>query len=275
MTTAVMGREALPSQAEVMAQAGGENFPVASLVLGRSRRHLMAIYGFARLVDDIGDEVGGDRSQLLNRVETELDGIYRGTNPDHPLMFTLADTIRACDLPAAPFKRLIEANRQDQVVTRYETFEQLLGYCRLSAMPVGELVLLVFGAGTPGRVALSNKICAALQIVEHLQDVSEDYAHGRVYLPAEDLARFDCEETQLQAPLRHASARALIAYEAERASAMLTEGAPLAATLKLPQRLAVAGFVAGGRAALEGVLRNRRPNRISIAAHLPKTAMGR
>ncbi len=242
---------ALPTREAVMGQAGAENFTVASAVVGHHRqRHLRAIYGFARLVDDIGDEVAGDRGALLDQIEAELDRIYRGGGDlGHPVMVELAQTIRECRLPAVPFRRLIEANRRDQVVARYETFEELLDYCRLSANPVGELVLGVFDAATPERVALSDSICTALQIVEHLQDIGEDYARGRVYMPREDLVRFGCDDRDLSGEPT-AARRALIAFEAARARSMLSAGAPLTRTLSLRPRLAVAGFVAGGRAAL-------------------------
>lgn len=238
-----------------MGQAGHENFAVASVLLGRRRRdHLLAIYGFARLVDDVGDEAAGDRRGLLDAVEAQLDDIYAGGEPEHPLMRTLARTVRACALPDGPFRRLIAANRQDQVVTRYETYEQLLAYCQLSAAPVGELVLHVFGAATPERVALSDSICAGLQITEHLQDLAEDLARGRVYMPREDMVRFGCDDAHLAAHA-HPPRQALINFEARRARSLLTVGAPLARTLPPRPRLAVAGFVAGGRAALDALER--------------------
>jgi squalene synthase HpnC len=257
-----------------MRQAASENFTVASIVLGRARqRHLLAIYGFARLVDDVGDEVGGDRGALLDQVERELDRIYAGGTPTHPLMITLAETIRACGLAASPFRRLVEANRRDQVLTRYETFDQLLDYCQLSAAPVGELVLGVFEAATPERVALSDRICAGLQIVEHLQDISEDYARGRVYMPREDLVRFGCDDRDLSGEPT-AARRALIAFEASRARSLLSAGAPLARTLSLRPRLAVAGFVAGGRAALDA-LEAAGARRRGFAAAYARAVMGR
>jgi squalene synthase HpnC len=242
-----------------MRQARQENFTVASAVLGRLRRaHLMAIYGFARLVDDVGDEASGDRTALLDRIERELERIYAGERPEHAVMISLADTVRACQLPISPFRRLLEANRRDQVVTRYETFDQLLSYCQLSAAPVGELVLHVFGAATPDRMALSDRICAGLQVTEHLQDVREDYERGRIYLPLEDLARFGCGETDLPAQLPTARGMALIAFEVQRARSLLSAGAPLARTLRPRPRIAVAGFVAGGRAALDALERASR-----------------
>jgi squalene synthase HpnC len=254
-----------------MAQAPDENFPVAMWLLGpRTRRHLLAIYGFARLVDDIGDEVEGDRLALLDWLEGELDAVFAGGEPEHPVMRALAPTVRECALPRDPFERLIDANRRDQTVTRYETIDELLDYCRLSAAPVGELVLGVFRAATPDRVALSDRICAALQIVEHLQDISEDYARGRVYMPREDLARFDCHDRDLSGEPTTAR-RALIAFEAARARALLSAGAPLARTLTLRPRLAVAGFVAGGRAALNALEGRDR----GFAQAFAKAALGR
>jgi squalene synthase HpnC len=267
-----------------MAKAEHENFTVASAVLGRRRRmHLMAIYGFARLVDDVGDEVAGDRGALLDGIEADLDLIYGGTLPRHAVMSTLAHAIWACRLPDSPFRRLIAANRRDQLVARYETFQQLLDYCHLSAAPVGELVLHVFGLATTERIALSDRICAGLQITEHLQDLSEDYARGRIYLPQEDLARFGCSEDDVAAPRPSASYQALISFEAERARSLLSEGAPLTRTLPVRARLAVAGFVAGGRTALDALERAARRGGSSpavrsgraFAVAFVKGAMGR
>ena len=266
-----------------MEQAGSENFTVASAILGPQRqRHLRAIYGYARLVDDVGDEAAADREALLDLVDAELARIYSGRPAQHPVMAELAETVRACRLPRGPFERLVEANRWDQRLTRYETLDQLLAYCRLSAAPVGELVLHVFEAATPERVSLSDQICAGLQIVEHLQDVAEDRARGRVYLPAEDLRRFGCHDEGLFA-YPSASHHALIAFEAGRARALLSAGAPLARTLPLRARLAVAGFVAGGRAALDRLERavagegeaGRVAQTSAFAGHLLGAAMGR
>jgi squalene synthase HpnC len=245
---------ALPGQAAVMAQARSENFPVAGLVLGHDcRAHLLAIYGYARLVDDTGDEARGDRGVLLDEIERELSDIYRATEPTHPVMRRLRGTIEACGLPAGPLQRLIEANRRDQVVTRYETFDELLGYCQLSAAPVGELVLHVFGAASPERIALSDRVCAALQVIEHLQDVAEDYGRGRVYLPQEDLAKAGCVERELAAPQASPGLRSVIERLAQRSDQLLAAGSLLARQLALRPRIAVAGFVAGGRATLRAI----------------------
>lgn len=266
----------LPSSEQVLSQAGAENFTVANAILGRRRvRHLKAIYGFARLVDDVGDEVAGDRGALLDLVELELRRVFAaGTEdpPVHPLMLELAATVRECSLPLEPFERLIQANRMDQVITRYETFEQLIGYCQLSAAPVGELVLGVFGVATPERVALSDRVCAGLQVVEHLQDIAEDHSRGRVYLPHEDLVRFDCNDVDLSSDPSD-SLRVLVAFEARRARALLASGAPLARTLPLRPRIAVAGFVAGGRSALDSLEQGGRS--VNVARHLPRAMAGR
>jgi len=248
---------AVPTRQIVMAQAKDENFPVASILLGRRRRaQLLAIYGVARLIDDIGDEAQGDRDALLNWADRELDCVFAGQPPEHPAMRVLAVSAGEHPLPAEPFRRLVQANRQDQNVTSYETFDELLGYCRLSAAPVGELVLHVFSAATPERLALSERICAGLQVTEHIQDVAEDYTRGRVYIPREDLDRFDCSEADLASTSAGPKLRAVIAFEVERARALLREGAPLARGLPARPRAAVAGFIAGGRAALESIERS-------------------
>jgi squalene synthase HpnC len=245
-----------PAAEAVMARARTENFPVASRVLPRrERRHLMALYGFARLVDELGDadeRPPAERLAALDWLEGELDRALRGA-ATHPLLVRLGQTARECGLTREPFVRLIEANRVDQRVGRYETWEQLRGYCALSADPVGELVLAVFGLATPARIALSDSICTALQLAEHCQDVAEDCARGRIYLPAEDLRRFGCAEGDLAGARASASLRAVLAFEVDRARGLLAEGAPLIAQLRGRPKLAVAAFVAGGSAALDAV----------------------
>jgi squalene synthase HpnC len=250
----------------------------------RRRQHLLAVYGFARLVDDAGDEAAGDRLALLDWIEADLDRIYAGVHaPEHPVLRGLVPTVRELGLPPAPFRRLIEANRRDQVVDRYPDFAALLDYCQLSAAPVGELVLHIFGAATPDRIRLSDRICAGLQLTEHLQDVAEDRDRGRVYLPADDLARFGCTDSDLHAREPRRAFTELMAFEVTRARSLLAEGAPLIRRLEPRGALAVAGFVAGGRAALDAVagagydvLGTRpRPTRRSFAAALVTTLWGR
>jgi squalene synthase HpnC len=246
---------ALPESAAVLDQAGSENFPVASRLLPRRQRaHLMALYGYARLVDDAGDEAPGDRSALLTDIGADLDRVYAGQAPVHPLLRGLAATVVACDLPRAPLQALLEANRRDQVVSRYRTFEELVAYCELSANPVGRLVLHVFDVATPERIELSDAVCTALQLAEHWQDVVEDLGRGRVYLPGEDLERFGVDEDDLLRSPAPSNVRALMDFEVHRARELLDRGAPLVRTLHGRPRLAVAAFVGGGRAALDAIL---------------------
>ncbi len=243
----------VPDADSVYAQAGSENFPVASWLLpGSVRADLMAIYGFARLTDDIGDESQGDRLAHLDWLEHELERAARG-DATHPVMERVGSTIRSRGLSRAPFEDLIEANRMDQKVRRYETFEDLVGYCRLSANPVGRLVLEVFEAASPERVALSDDVCTGLQVVEHLQDVAEDLTKDRVYLPLADLRAEGCDEAVLLAPVASPALRRVVAIEAGRARRLLFSGAPLAASLPPRARLAVASFAAGGMAALDAI----------------------
>ncbi len=245
----------VPDAAAVFAQAPAENFPVASRFLPRHvRQHLFAIYGFARLTDDIGDEAPGDRRALLDWLEADLERAATGS-PTHPVLRRLAPSLREADLPLQPFRDLIEANRRDQVVHRYETFDDLVGYCMLSAAPVGRLVLAVFEAATPERIARSDDVCVALQVVEHLQDVGEDVGQDRVYLPRQDLAAEGCSTADLRAAHASPALRRVVAREAGRARALLASGPALAASLPLRPRLAVAGFTAGGHAALDAIRR--------------------
>jgi len=249
-----------PAAEAVMARAGTENFPVASRVLPRRvRSHLLAVYGFARLVDELGDSdqlPPADRLAALDWLEGELDLAFRG-EASHPLLVRLQSTVRECALAREPFARLIEANRVDQRVSRYQTWAQLRGYCALSADPAGELVLGVFGVATPARIALSNSICTALQLTEHCQDVAEDLARGRVYLPVEDLRRFACADADLAGDHASGPLRDVLAFEVARARGLLDDGAPLIGQLRGRPRLAVAAFVAGGRAALDAIERAR------------------
>jgi squalene synthase HpnC len=244
-----------PAARAVMARRHTENFPVASRLLGRrARRDLLALYGYARLVDELGDTLDGDRPAALDWLERELELAFAGC-ASHPLLVRLQPTLRERRPPRAPFLRLIEANRMDQRVERYATWEQLRGYCSLSADPVGELVLGVFGKATPERVALSDSICTALQLLEHCQDVAEDHARGRVYLPLEDLERCGCSEAELAAARAGEPLRAVIRFEVARARALFAQGAPLLGLLRGRERLAIAAVLAGGGAALDAIER--------------------
>jgi squalene synthase HpnC len=254
----------LPAAETVRRRASTENFSVASVLLGgETRRHLMAVYGFARFVDELGDAVAGDRSAALDAAEAELDRAFAG-EARTSLFRELEATIRACGLRREPFARLIEANRRDQVQSEYETWDDLVSYCELSANPVGRLVLAVFGAETPERVGLSDDVCTALQVVEHVQDVREDALAGRTYVPAEDRRRHGVARDELVAAAPSPGLRATLELECERARELLRSGLPLVASLPGRARFAVAGYVGGGVAALDA-LRDARYDVLSQA----------
>ncbi len=258
------------------AKAGAENFPVALRMLPRRYRdHLMAVYSFARTVDDIGDEAPPDqRLGLLASLSEDLERLYAGppgSLPAHPVVRGLAGVVTDCGVPMRPFRDLIAANEQDQVVFRYQTFEDLLGYCQLSANPVGQIVLYVFGSYTPERAEQSDAVCSALQVIEHLQDVAEDYRAGRVYVPLDDLRGHGCSEPDLAEASASPQLRGLIAAEAARAAELLAVGAPLVGELGGAARLAVAGYLAGGRAALAALARAR----YDVLAVTPRPSKGR
>ncbi|MDE2869966.1 MAG: squalene synthase HpnC [Chloroflexota bacterium] len=246
--------KSVPSLAAVMQRAGGENFPVASRLLpGQLRRHLHNIYGFARLTDQLGDYAEGDRLALLDWLDGEVDAVYNGGLPSHDVMRRIVPTVARYSIPDAPFRALINANRQDQRVTRYATYEELAAYCALSANPVGQLVLYVFEAATPERFWLSDLICTALQLTEHWQDVAEDHAMDRVYLPLEDLDRFNCPVDAIAQRQPTSEFQALMQFEVDRAWGLFDRGATLVRTLPGVRGMAIAAFIEGGRAALQAI----------------------
>jgi squalene synthase HpnC len=236
--------------AVVAARARTENFPVASLLFPRALRpHLRAVYGFARLVDILGDEAEGDRPALLDELEGEVEACYSG-QPSWPVMQQLQPTIREFDLPREPFLRLIEANRMDQRISEYATWPDLKHYCVHSADPVGRLVLgLLRRADDAELVAASDDVCTGLQLVNFLQDVPRDLALGRVYLPVEDRRRYDV--TVLDAP--NEPLTRLLRFEADRASGLLAGGQLLRERIGGRIGRAVGLFARGGLAALEAL----------------------
>jgi squalene synthase HpnC len=256
--------------ATVARRARTENFPVASLLFPRPLRpHLRAVYGFARLVDILGDEVEGDRLAALDELEREVESCYGG-EPTWPVMRVLQPTIREFDLPREPFMRLIEANRMDQRISSYETWDDLKEYCRHSADPVGRLVLgLLRRAGDPELVAASDDVCTGLQLVNFLQDVPRDLALGRVYMPAEDRERFAVRWLDRPSP----ELRELLEFEAARARGLLGAGRILQARIGGRVGRAVGLFARGGLAALAALERadwdvftqRPRPSRTRLA----------
>lgn len=268
------------------AQMGAENFPVALRVVpARPRAHLARVYGFARFIDDVGDT--GDtppaqRLRLLDQVEADLRALPSGSARLTPIR-ALRPLIDECAVPLDPFLDLIEANRVDQRVSRYPAFADLLDYCRLSAAPVGRLVLYIAGAATDVNVADSDAVCAALQVLEHCQDVGEDAQAGRIYLPAGELAAAGIGDDQLLGATTSGRLRSVISVQAQRSVELLGLGTPLVHRLRGWARLAVAGYVGGGLATADALRRadydvlaqTVRPGRGRTAAHALRLAVGR
>lgn len=260
-----------------------ENFPVALRVLpARARDHLRRAYVYARFVDDVGDRAAGDRLALLDVVDQDVQQLAGGTPRLAPVR-DLAPLVAADGLSLQPLHDLVEANRRDQSVSRYATFDELLDYCRLSAAPVGRIVLAIAGVTDPAAIAESDKVCAALQVLEHCQDVGEDFAAGRVYLPATDLDRFHVPDDDLRASMTSARLRRVIELETSRAEQLLADGRPLIQRLRRWARLAVIGYVAGGLATISALRRadydvlgqQVKPSTPDTVRHAARLAVGR
>ncbi|GAA1833071.1 squalene synthase HpnC [Pseudonocardia ailaonensis] len=260
-TTVPRGPEATPDPVgERLREAeAAENFPVAMRVLpARHRRRLRAVYDVVRVIDDIGDESRGDegagspdsRVAALEDLRSDLHRPF----PTTAVLRRLALT--APDLPLEPLDRLIDANVQDQRVAEYDTWQSLLHYCTLSADPIGRLVLAIFEVPEdPALLVDSDRVCTALQLLEHLQDVSEDRGRGRIYLPAEDRAAFGVSPTDLDAAVASPALRDLVRHETARAVELLDAGSAITGRLRGWARLAVGGYVSGGRAAADALRR--------------------
>jgi squalene synthase HpnC len=246
-----------------------ENFPVASrLVPARFRPAVVAIYRFARTADDLADEgdaAPGARLAALEVFTRALQAIEQGETPALAPFPALADAIRRHRLPMAPFHDLVSAFSQDVTTSRYATFDDVADYCARSANPVGRLMLALYGLGTPTNERASDSICTGLQLANFWQDVAIDWAKGRVYVPIEDLQRFGVDEPQIAAGRVDAGWRALMAFETERARALLDAGRPLLRELPWRLRLEIGAVIAGGRrilARIDGVggdVFHRRP----------------
>jgi squalene synthase HpnC len=240
---------------ERLARSHYENFSVASWFLPkRLRQHFFNVYAYCRISDDLGDETG-DRAaslQLLDEWEGELNACYSGA-PRHPVFVALAGTVREFDIPKHEFSDLLTAFRQDQGVTRYETFDDLLGYCRYSANPVGHLVLYLCGYRDAERQQLSDFTCTALQLANFWQDVSADYEKGRIYLPLEDLRRFSVTEADIASNKNVPAFREMMHFEVQRAREWFDRGLPLVSKVNRELAIDLELFSRGGEEILSAM----------------------
>lgn len=234
--------EAADAYCRILTRRHYENFSVASPFVGSSRRRdLTRIYAYCRTTDDLGDESpDGTALVRLDAWQSEVQGLFRGTVPPvHPVLFALARTVEDRSMSAEPFLDLISANVQDQYVTRYRTWDDLIGYCRLSAAPVGRMVLSVFGVNHPDAQALSDDVCIGLQLANHAQDVSRDAVIGRRYLVESDVAAKGID----------GAARAMV----ERARTLLASGKELERYVPRALRLQLALYRMGGTAICDAI----------------------
>jgi squalene synthase HpnC len=240
-----------------------ENFSVATWFLPKHlHQHFFNVYAYCRISDDLGDEVGDTQVSLalldrweeeLNQTYSALEGCTGASAVRHPVFIALAETIQSCAIPRHEFSDLLAAFRQDQTVTRYETFDELLGYCRNSANPVGHLVLYLCRYNDEVRQQLSDYTCTALQLANFWQDVSLDWKKGRVYLPLEDLRRFGVSEDQIAEGRFNSQFRELMRFEVERARQWFDHGFPLVKMVNRSLALDVELFSRGGLAILRAI----------------------
>lgn len=240
-----------------LARSHYENFSVATWFLpARLRQDFFNVYAYCRISDDLGDEVGDTSAslQLLDEWEGELNACYDG-HPRHPVFVALAETVRKFEIPKQEFADLLTAFRQDQTVSRFETFQDLLGYCRYSANPVGHLVLYLGGYRDHECQRLSDYTCTALQLANFWQDVSTDYAKGRIYLPLEDLRRFGVREEEIRASQNTPSFREMMRFEVERAREWFAQGLPLVGNVSNELAIDIELFSRGGLEILNAIER--------------------
>jgi squalene synthase HpnC len=240
-----------------LARTHYENFTVASLLLPRRLlRHFHAVYAYCRWADDLADEAGGGARALalLRWWRAELLRCYAG-EATHPVFVALRDTVRRFRIPPGPFLDLLFAFEQDQLVKRYKTFDQLLGYCRYSANPVGRLVLYLAESFDEGKAALSDHVCTALQLANFWQDVARDLDLGRVYLPEEDRRRFGYPDADLSARRFTPAFVGLLAFEVDRTRDLFYRGYPLVERVPAGLRADVELFLRGGLAILDKIER--------------------
>ncbi|HEX4484978.1 MAG TPA: squalene synthase HpnC [Terriglobales bacterium] len=232
-----------------------ENFSVATWFLPkRLRQHFCNVYSYCRISDDLGDEIGDAATslRLLDKWETELDACYAGS-PRHPVFVALAETVQLFDIPKKPFADLLIAFRQDQTVTRFATFEDVVAYCQYSANPVGHLVLYMCGYRDAERQALSDFTCTALQLANFWQDVTVDYAKGRVYLPLADLQAHGVTEDDIARSQNTEAFCRLMKFEVERAREWFERGLPLIAQVDRELAVDLELFSRGGQEILNAI----------------------
>jgi squalene synthase HpnC len=268
-----------------LARTHYENFSVASWFLPRRlRQHFFNVYAYCRISDDLGDEVGDTAAslELLDQWQHELDACYQGA-PKHPVFVALAETVRQFEIPQHEFSDLLIAFRQDQTVTRFETFNDVLAYCKYSANPVGHLVLYLCGYRDSERQQLSDFTCTALQLANFWQDVTADYAKGRIYLPLEDISLFNVSETDIARNQNTPAFRAMMKFEVERAREWFRQGLTLIKKVDSELAIDLDLFSRGGQEILNAiekqsyaVLGNRpaisKPRKLALVA---RAALGK
>jgi squalene synthase HpnC len=240
---------------ERLAKSHYENFSVATWFLpSRLRQHFYNVYAYCRISDDLGDEVGDPQQslELLDQWETELNACYAGS-PKHPVFVALAETVKQFGIPQHEFSDLLIAFRQDQTITRFETFDDILAYCRYSANPVGHLVLYLCGYSDAERQQLSDYTCTALQLANFWQDVFVDYGKGRIYLPLEDLRRFSVTGEDIAQRRATPQFLAMMKFEVERARDWFTSGLPLVKMVNRELAIDLELFSRGGQEILNAI----------------------
>jgi squalene synthase HpnC len=242
---------------ERLAKSHYENFSVATWFLPkRLRQHFYNVYAYCRISDDLGDEVGDPQQslELLDQWEAELNACYAGS-PKHPVFVALAETVKQFGIPQHEFSDLLIAFRQDQTVTRFETFDDILAYCRYSANPVGHLVLYLCGYSDAERQQLSDHTCTALQLANFWQDVFVDYGKGRIYLPLEDLRRFGVTGEDIAGRRATPQFVAMMKFEIERAREWFARGLPLVKMVNRELAIDLELFSRGGQEILNAIER--------------------
>lgn len=242
---------------ERLAKSHYENFSVATWFLpSRLRQHFYNVYAYCRISDDLGDEVGDPQQslELLDQWEAELNACYAGS-PKHPVFVALVDTVKQFSIPRHEFSDLLVAFRQDQTVTRFETFDDILAYCRHSANPVGHLVLYLCGYTDAERQQLSDYTCTALQLANFWQDVFVDYGKGRIYLPLEDLRRFGVSGDDIAQRRATPQFVAMMKFEVERAHNWFSRGLPLVKMVNRELAVDLELFSRGGQEILNAIER--------------------